>query len=226
MFVGHYAAAFVAKRFEPRLPLWALLLAVQLVDVIWGVFILLGIERATLDFSLPGSPLVLSYMPYTHSLPATLGWAALAGLGAMAVWSGGRARLLLGMILAAAVASHWLLDLLVHRHDLALWGDAHKVGLGLWNRPWLSNVLEVGLLAASVAVLACSRAWPRQRRRHLTLLGLALVLLQSSSQFGAGPQSLTALVLSALSVYLLVPLAGRWVEFGGKRPDRPAPVPD
>ena len=78
MFVGHYSAAFIAKRLEPRLPLWSLLLAVQLVDVVWAVLVLLGIERATIDFSLPGNPLVLSYMPYTHSLPATLLWSVLA----------------------------------------------------------------------------------------------------------------------------------------------------
>lgn len=212
MFVGHYAAAFVAKRIEPRLPLWSLLLAVQLVDVAWGVMILLGIERATIDFSLPGNPLVLSFMPYTHSLPATVLWAAFAGMLAVAVWARQGPRWALGLTFAAAVASHWFFDLLVHRHDLALWGNAHKVGLALWNYPWLSYGLEVVLLSAAVLMLAFSKAWPRSRRKALAMLWLGLVVLQSATQFGAAPASLQSMVLSALMVFLIVPLLGRRAE--------------
>ncbi|SDT98700.1 hypothetical protein SAMN05216296_1085 [Pseudomonas pohangensis] len=212
MFVGHYCAAFVAKRIEPRLPLWTLLLAVQVVDVFWGLFILLGIERASLDPGLPGNPLVLSFMPYTHSLPATLLWSAAAGVLGVALWARGEHKLKLGLTLAAAVASHWLLDLLVHRHDLGLWGDAHKVGLGLWDLPMAAYALEILLLAGSVLLLAFSPVWPGSRRRALAVLCLGLLVLQTASQFGATPGNLKAMVVSALAVYLLVPLAGRWAE--------------
>ena len=212
MFVGHYSAAFIAKRLEPRLPLWSLLLAVQLVDVVWAVLVLLGIERATIDFSLPGNPLVLSYMPYTHSLPATLLWSVLAGLIGMLIWSGGKRKLALAVTLGFTVASHWLLDLLVHRHDLALWGSSHKIGLGLWNLPLLSFGLEVILLLGSVWFLARSGNWAQQRNRALAGLCLGLLALQVASQFAAPPSSLQQMVASALAVFLLVPLAGRWVE--------------
>ena len=212
MFVGHYSAAFIAKRLEPRLPLWSLLLAVQLVDVVWAVLVLLGIERATIDFSLPGNPLVLSYMPYTHSLPATLLWSVLAGLIGMLIWSGGKRKLALAVTLGFTVASHWLLDLLVHRHDLALWGSSHKIGLGLWNLPLLSFGLEVILLLGSVWFLARSGNWAQQRNRALAGLCLGLLALQVASQFAVPPSSLQQMVASALAVFLLVPLAGRWVE--------------
>ena len=212
MFVGHYSAAFIAKRLEPRLPLWSLLLAVQLVDVVWAVLVLLGIERATIDFSLPGNPLVLSYMPYTHSLPATLLWSVLAGLIGMLIWSGGKRKLALAVTLGFTVASHWLLDLLVHRHALALWGNSHKIGLGLWNLPLLSFGLEVILLLGAVWFLARSGNWAQQRNRALAGLCLGLLALQVASQFAAPPSSLQQMVASALAVFLLVPLAGRWVE--------------
>lgn len=212
MFVGHYCAAFVAKRIEPRLPLWTLLLAVQLVDIFWGLFILLGIERASINFALPGNPLVLSYMPYTHSLPATVLWSTLAGMLGVMLWACGEHKLKLGLTLAAAVASHWFLDLLVHRHDLALWGDAHKVGLGLWNIPLLAYALEVGLLLGSVLLLVFSAAWPRSRRKALGVLCVGLLFLQTASQFGATPANLQVMVLSALLIYLLVPLAGHRAE--------------
>src|SRR5438094_6123614 len=35
MFVGHYSSAFVAKAAAPHVPLWTLLLAAQLVDILW-----------------------------------------------------------------------------------------------------------------------------------------------------------------------------------------------
>src|SRR5690606_33674329 len=67
MFVGHYAPALVAKAVEPRVPLWALFLAVQLVDVAWALLVLLGVERAHLDATLASNPLALDHMPFTHS---------------------------------------------------------------------------------------------------------------------------------------------------------------
>ena len=70
MFVGHYAAAMAAKAIEPRAPMWTLAAAAQLVDIGWSAFIITGIEHASVDSTLPGSTLVLDYMPWTHSLPA------------------------------------------------------------------------------------------------------------------------------------------------------------
>ena len=212
MFVGHYCAAFVAKRIEPRVPLWAFLLAVQLVDVFWGLFILQGIERASLDPGLPGNPLVLYFMPYTHSLPATMLWSATAGVLGVLLWARGEHRLKLGLTLAATVASHWLLDLLVHRPDLGLWGDAHKVGLALWDLPMAAYALEMLLVAGSVSLLALSTSWPKERRWALTVLALGLLVVQTASQFGATPAELNMLVISGLLVYLVVPLAGKWAE--------------
>jgi hypothetical protein len=45
MFVGHYGMGFAAKRVAPTIPLWALFIAVQLLDVLWAPLILLGIEK-------------------------------------------------------------------------------------------------------------------------------------------------------------------------------------
>jgi hypothetical protein len=40
MFVGHYGVSFAVKRVAPTIPLWALFIAVQLLDVFWAPFIL------------------------------------------------------------------------------------------------------------------------------------------------------------------------------------------
>jgi len=71
VFVGHYGVSYAAKRGAPTVPLWVLFIAVQLLDVAWAPFVLLGIEKVRI---VPGitksNPLDLYYMPYTHSLLA------------------------------------------------------------------------------------------------------------------------------------------------------------
>ncbi len=119
MFIGHYGVSFAVKRREATLPLWVLFLAVQLLDVVWAPFVLLGIEKVRI---VPGitrsNPLDLYYMPFTHSLVAAILWS----LGAAVLYrfvvsrSTARAATLLGL----AVFSHWPLDLLMHRPDLRL----------------------------------------------------------------------------------------------------------
>jgi hypothetical protein len=210
MFVGHYAAGLAAKAIEPRIPLWACLLAVQLVDVAWALLVLAGVERFRLDPSLPSNPLVLEHMPYTHSLVATGVWAGFAALAARRAfaWAAPRAAAVLGL----AVASHWLLDLVVHRPDLTLWGAEPKLGLSLWNHTGLALALELGLLGAGA--WACLRpGGPLEAQRvRLAVLVAALAALQLASLGPLLPPPVPVLAASLLGVFVLVPLAGAWVE--------------
>src|SRR3972149_2278819 len=79
MFIGHYGPSFAIKATDKSIPLWLLFIAVQMVDVLWAVLVLLGIEKVRI---VPGitatNPLDLYYMPYTHSLVAALLWSAAA----------------------------------------------------------------------------------------------------------------------------------------------------
>src|SRR5207245_304858 len=113
----HYGPTFAAKALQKRIPLWVLFLAVQLLDVFWSIFVILGIEKVRI---VPGitatNPLDLYYMPYTHSLDGALLWAVAAGVVYSLVrradgWGN-------GAIVGVAVFSHWILDLIVHRPDL------------------------------------------------------------------------------------------------------------
>jgi hypothetical protein len=207
MFVGHYSAALAAKALGPGIPLAALFLAVQLVDVAWTLLVLLGVERVRI---VPGftaaSPLDLVYMPFTHSLPAALLWGVAAGLAWRRV-GGGDARA--AWLVGAAVTSHWLLDFLVHRPDLPLWGDSAKVGLGLWDHLGLALALELGLVAAAGALL-----WRRvpAARAYVAWLCGALALLELASLFGPAPATPQAFVATALALFLGVAAAAHWLE--------------
>ncbi|HEY2750302.1 hypothetical protein [Phenylobacterium sp.] len=70
MFVGHYSAALAAKAAEPRAPLWSYVVGCELLDVGWATLILAGVEKARVDPTLPGSPLVLHHMPSPIACPA------------------------------------------------------------------------------------------------------------------------------------------------------------
>jgi hypothetical protein len=81
MFVGHYGPSLAAKALNGSVPLWALFLAVQLVDVFWAIFVLLGIEKVRIAPGITATnPLDLYYMPYTHSLVAAILWSVATAL--------------------------------------------------------------------------------------------------------------------------------------------------
>lgn len=45
MFMGHYGVSFTVKSADKGIPLWLLFIAVQFLDVLWGPFVLAGIEK-------------------------------------------------------------------------------------------------------------------------------------------------------------------------------------
>ncbi|MEM9725777.1 MAG: hypothetical protein AAF909_09970 [Pseudomonadota bacterium] len=213
MLLGHYGAALAAKAAAPSVPLPALMLGTQLIDVVWALLLLAGVERVRIQ---PGysaaSPLVLEYFPYSHSLPAALLISAL-GAGALAVLEPGLSTGALG-VAAALIFSHWALDWLVHQPDLPLWGDRHKVGLGLWSNKPVSVALEFGLFAIGAALFlgglsaeALAAAW-----LPLTVVLGGLAALQAYAFMGPPPGSPRELALTALAVFALATLGGAWIE--------------
>ena len=204
MLAGHYAPAFLGKTAAREAPLWALLLAAQLVDVVHMILLLLGLERTTLDPTLPSNPLVIEHVPYTHSLVASIGWAVLVYLVARK-WLGSSRP---ALVLALVTLSHWFLDLLVHRPDLTLHGVPPKLGLGLWNYPALAQTVELAVLGIGVAVY-----WwrVRPRRRVVVVLGL-LAIVQLFAIVGPKPTLVPVLAASALVFFALVSTLAAWAE--------------
>ena len=203
MFVGHYAPGFALRR-TGGVPLWVLFLAVQFVNVLWAFLVIAGVEKVRIieGFTAAG-PLDLYYMPYTHSLTASLGWALILGwLGSLA-W--GRRG---GVVVGLCVISHWILDLPVHVADLPLWGNELKVGFGLWNHPVIAFILEAGVLLIGVAIYA------RHARRKLPIWIFAIVLLgiQYSNSLMPLPDSARQFAVMALASYFGFATAAWYVE--------------
>ena len=219
MYAGHYAAGLAAKAADRTVPLWVLFVAVQFLDIVWGLLVLAGVEELRVEEGLlDASDLDLHYMPWSHGLISALAWSALAYLAlrylAPAAWRSTRSAL----VIAAAVFSHWPLDLIVHRADLPLYGDEHKVGLELWSSAGATIVVELALLAAGLVLYLRATAATSAAGRWAPL-ALAAVLVASGffTVFGdASAPKETA--LGALVSYVV--LAG--LAWAAERHRRPA----
>lgn len=197
MLAGHYASAFVLKRFAPDVPLWALCLGVQAVDVGYMLLVLANVESATVDNS-RDPRFIVSHGIWTHSLLMTLVY----GVACVVIgWMVGRRRW--GWIAAAAVTSHWIADVVVHVPDLPMGlTDAPAVGLGLWKWPVASALLECALVVATA-------------QRRYWMLAASLVALQLANDFVLPMDTdLHVLAVKALALYGGVAIAAWYAEKG------------
>ena len=210
MFLGHFGVGFAAKPLAPRLSLGTLFLAAQFVDLLWPTLLLLGIERVEI---VPGitrvTPLDFVHYPYSHSLVWVLGWAALFALVCLLLRHSPRAA----FVLAAAVVSHWLLDLLVHRPDLPLYpGDPHPLGLNLWASVTATVAVELPIFAVGVALyLRATEAADAIGRWALWGLVAFLLAIYGANLAGPPPPDAGAIAWVGQAQWLLI-LWAYWVD--------------
>lgn len=213
MFLGHFAVGFAAKRAAPAVSLGTLFLSCQLADLIWPNLVLLGVERVAI---VPGitvvTPLDFEFYPYSHSLVASVVWAALAAV-IYRVVRGRQTRATALLVIAGVVLSHWVLDVVSHRLDMPLTpGGTTKLGLELWRSRPATILVEAVMLAAGVLLyVRTTRA--RDRVGVFALWGLVvfLVAINLANMFGPPPPSTTAVAWSAQAVWLLVAW-GYWID--------------
>ncbi len=184
--------------------------AVTLVDLIWPIFLLAGLERVRID---PGNtaftPLAFESYPWTHSLLMGVVWGA--AFGALARWRGvpGQTAALLG----ALVVSHWLLDLVTHRPDLPIWPWPNGAyGLGLWNSIAGTVAIE-GVMWIAAIVLFLGARRPRGLHGQVAFWSFVLVstFLWISGPFSPPPADERSLALFALMGWITLPWAW-WIE--------------
>jgi membrane-bound metal-dependent hydrolase YbcI (DUF457 family) len=210
MFVGHTAVALAAKAKTPNTSLGLLIAAAIVLDLLWPIFLLVGIEHVRID---PGNtaftPLAFDSYPWSHSLLMAIVW----GVGFAVIIRPGRSSLETGLILFALVVSHWILDFVTHRPDLPLWpGSSPKYGLGLWNSIPASLVIEAALLATCIAIyLRTTQA----RDRIGTIAFWTLVVVQLgiwvSQPWSPPPPSVDAIAPVGLAQFLFV-LWAWWID--------------
>ena len=209
MFIGHYAVGFALKKESEEVPLWLLFVCVQLFDIIVFSLAILGVERIAYNPSdNPFFRTMIEYAPYSHSLIANMVLAMLIFL----LFKKIRGRKW-GIIIGAAVISHWFLDVIVHKADMPLFHDSFMAGFGLWHYPWVSFFFELTLLGLAGYYLLKNY---HRIRRYLVLL--ALLAAGFCAMFFAPEAEATPFQASvmSLSLYALFSVLAYWSERGGK----------
>ncbi len=213
MFVGHYAASLALKKFEKSVALGNLFLAVQFVDILFFLFVLLGIERMNIVENFTQSThFELEFMPYTHGLFAAIFWTVAAYVFFRWIFVKKNS---VAFVIALAVFSHWVLDLIVHTPDLPLWSDASlKLGLGLWNNSIATFLLEAALLMSALWLyLQSTSAISTVGKYGMGVFVILLLLVNAVFLFGPLlSNSKVAITASILISYFLFAGVAFWLD--------------
>jgi len=144
MVAGHFGFAAIVKSREKSTPLWALMLATVWLDIVFVPLLLAHLETILTIHKGYGGLII--HADYTHSIIGML--VLSAALGAMFLPRLGRR---VALVIALVSASHWVLDLVVHRADMPVLpvnvGNLPYLGLGLWNHPQAAACVELVLVA-------------------------------------------------------------------------------
>jgi hypothetical protein len=183
--INHAATALLINKKWPGVPMIPVLLAVQLVEVLWVVFNLLGLELTTTEPQVRAlDDIHLVYMPYSHSIAATAVlafavWLVVAKLLHRPKW---------GLALAVAVSTHLVLDLATHVPDIAIAPGiaSPKFGSGLYGVPLLALVVEI------IYGVWCWWVFQGSKALLAAIVLLNLAALSFYSAFVPGPEYLLA----------------------------------
>ncbi len=215
--INHAATALLVKRRYPAVAIAPLLISVQAMELAWVVLNYLGVERTTTEPVVRSvADMHLVYMPYSHSVGTALGVALLTWL----IIEKGFGRVALGRAIGLGIASHLILDLLTHGHDIVLWpGQPYpRLGLGLYaNAPLAAFVVEV------IYGILCWRMYPGGRGLLALIVIANVANLSLLSPTVPGPEHYLAgrpmLTVTVIFVQIVVTLV-----LVGILASQPAPV--
>ena len=184
--------------------------AAMLVDLIWPILLLLGVEHVHIRRgAMRMTPLIFTDYPWTHSLITGIGWAVLFAMLYWGVSRYSRGAIVVGVL----VISHWVLDFVVHAPDLPIYpGGGPKFGLGLWNQPIITIGIESFMLAVGILIYR-DVTKPRDSVGSVVFWAFVatLAVIYIANAGGAPPPNERVLAYMALSLWLL-PFWAAWFD--------------
>jgi hypothetical protein len=155
--LGHIGFGFATKRITPKVHLLVLIIATELIDILWGVFYFTGIDHNNVG---------MDSSPWSHSLFMSVIWSVLAAIIAARIYHDHRSGITVGLL----VFSHWVIDFITHPMgaifggkplppDLPLFfNGSSNVGLGLYNHSFTIAILtDIGMLIIGFVVYVLYR---------------------------------------------------------------------
>jgi hypothetical protein len=191
MYMGHFAMAFAAKPVASKISLGVLLMAPQVIDILYGIFALIGVSQ-------------IDKNPWDHSLLMSFAWSAAAIIIYFVISRDIRSGLIVGLL----VISHLVLDFFAWDHVLPLtFGNSQKVGLGLYNSMPIMLAVDFGLFGIAFAFYLF-RTNPQDRIGKWTPWLLVVYLLALvPTTFLPGKW----IIITAIGMILVVPI-GVWID--------------
>jgi len=156
---AHASIGLMAKPFAPKAPLWALLAATAVPDLLSFGFMAAGIEHGAvtqLDFEHGLQYLSQQSIPWSHGLFMSVVWSVVVAAIALRFSRDRRTSIVIGLM----VFSHWVLDFVVYLNIPLLFDNSQVIGLGLiTSGPGLilGILLEIGLIAGGIAIYLKTR---------------------------------------------------------------------
>lgn len=147
---AHIGVGFAAKRISPATPVIVLILAAELIEIIFMILWGFGVEYPPTEEG-PG------FSPYSHSILSGIVWSVLAGF---LTWIFSKNNKL-SWIIALLVFSHFLLDFIAspklafYPTDTGMpWFNDYSrtYGLGFWKYPLVAWIGEVGILLGGIVL--------------------------------------------------------------------------
>jgi hypothetical protein len=140
---AHIGMGFALKPVSPKVPVGVLIAAAMLIDLICFAMMGLGMSSE-------------SVLVWSHGLFISGVWSLAAGVAAGFIMKSARN----GIVIGAAVFSHWILDFISHpmvggdlQPDIPLFLEGSpKVGLGLYRTLPAAIITDIGLLIAGIAI--------------------------------------------------------------------------
>jgi hypothetical protein len=226
MLVGHFAAALLAKRAEPRLSLGTTIVAATLADLLIFTFVIAGLEEIEIVRGRFGAANYFTAINigWSHSLAMGLAWAGLAGGAHWLLKRSTRASI----IVMAAVVSHWFLDALSHPPHLPLApGASGRVGFGLWTSVWATMLVEGGFWLVALALYVRATRSVTSAGRYVFWGGIVVLTMSWYNNIaGAAPSRPEDAPTASLIFFLLWVGWGYWMNRAraAVQEDRRAPL--
>lgn len=157
--LAHASIGLMAKPFAHKAPLWALLAATAVPDLLSFGFLAASIEHGAvtqLDFDHGLQYLSQQSIPWSHGLFMSVVWSVVVAAIALLFYQDRRTSIVIGLM----VFSHWVLDFVVYLNIPLFFDNSQLIGLGLiTSGPGLiiGIILEIGLITGGIAIYLVTR---------------------------------------------------------------------
>lgn len=170
MYVGHLAIGLAIKSKFPNIPALPIMLGVGLLDIVDGLFVMLGIDQVKANLNAgPYLFFDLTFIDWDHSLLMAI---ILSLLWSLVFIKNKQVALMAGL----ACFSHWLADLPMHNMDLALYPHAiEHMGYGLWGKWGTGSWVFEGIFSLILIIYSAYNF----KKQRISILWCILLLVFS-----------------------------------------------